>query len=43
MLNWLLRLRRMRGDARAAQLGPQAMGKRLGRRSLHRLVRRLFR
>ncbi|MBB3666685.1 hypothetical protein FHX47_000278 [Garicola koreensis] len=43
MLNWLLRLRRMRGDARAVRRGPQAMGKRAGRRGLHRLVRRLFR
>lgn len=43
MLNWLLRMRRMRGDVRAARRGPQAMGKRAGRRGLLRLVRQLFR
>lgn len=43
MLNWLLRARRLRGDARAVRRGPQAMGKRGGRRVLHRVVRRLFR
>lgn len=43
MLNLLLRMRRLRGDARAARSGPQAMGKRAGQRAAHRLVRRIFR
>lgn len=43
MLNFLLRLRRLRGDANAARRGPEAMGKRAGQRAMHRLVRRLFR
>ena len=43
MLNWLLRMRRLRGDARAVRRGPEAVGKRAGRRTAHRLVRRLFR
>lgn len=43
MFNKILRLRRLRGDMRAAQRGPQAMGKRMGQRGLIRLVRQLFR
>ncbi|SMY13248.1 hypothetical protein [Brevibacterium jeotgali] len=43
MLNFLLRLRRLRGDARAVRRGPEAMGKRAGRRAAHRIVSRLFR
>lgn len=43
MLNWLLRIRRFRGDARAAQRGPKVVGRRFGQRAAHRLVRRLFR
>ena len=43
MLNWLLRFRRMRGDARAASQGPKAMGKRAGRRGILQLVRRMLR
>lgn len=43
MLNWLLRLRRARGDARAVQRGPKSVGRRAARRGAHRLVRRLFR
>lgn len=43
MLNWLFKARRMRGDARAAQRGPEALGKRVGRRGAHRLLSRLLR
>ena len=43
MLRWLFRLRRIRGDARAARRGPKALGKRLLERKVTRLVRRLFR
>ncbi len=43
MLNFLLRMRRLRGDVRAARSGPGAVGKRAGRRAAHRLVNRLFR
>lgn len=43
MLNKLLKLRRMRGDARAVQRGPDAVAKRGARRGLRSLVRRLFR
>ncbi|MGO1284301.1 MAG: hypothetical protein ACTHWF_07755 [Brachybacterium sp.] len=43
MLNWLLRARRARGDVQAARRGPEAMGKRAGRRGAHRLLRRLLR
>lgn len=43
MLNWLLRIRRFRGDARDVQRGPESMGRRFGQRAVHRLVRRLFR
>lgn len=43
MLNLLLRIRRLRGDARAARSGPQAMGRRFGQRAAHRVVRRIFR
>ncbi|WP_260853660.1 hypothetical protein [Kocuria palustris] len=43
MLNWLFRARRMQGDVRAMRSGPQAYGKRLGRRSAHRLLSRLMR
>lgn len=43
MLNWLLRMRRYRGDVRAARSGPKAMGRRAGQRAAHRLVNRLFR
>lgn len=43
MLNWLLKARRMRGDVNAARSGPQAVGKRVGRRGAHRLLSRLLR
>lgn len=43
MLNWLIRMRRMRGDARAMRRGPEAMGRRAGKRGIMRLVRRLLR
>lgn len=43
MLNWLFRARRIQGDARAAQRGPEAFGKRMGRRGAHRLLSRLLR
>ncbi|WP_345077399.1 hypothetical protein [Brachybacterium paraconglomeratum] len=43
MLNWLFRARRLRGDVRVAQQGPQAVGKRAGRRAAHRLLSRLLR
>lgn len=43
MLNWLLRARRVRGDVQAARRGPEAMGRRVGRRTAHRLLRRLMR
>lgn len=43
MLNRLLRLRRARGDVRAVQRGPKAVGKRAARRQGHRMVRRFFR
>lgn len=43
MLRKLLKLQRLKGDARAASRGPKALGKRLTERAAHRLVRRLFR
>ncbi|HEX7352812.1 hypothetical protein [Brachybacterium sp.] len=43
MLNWLLRARRVRGDVRAAQQGPGAVSRRVGRRTAHRLLSRLLR
>ena len=43
MLRMLLKLQRLRGDARAASRGPKALGKRLLERRVLRLVRRLFR
>ncbi|GAA1292207.1 MULTISPECIES: hypothetical protein [Brachybacterium] len=43
MLNWLMRLRRASGDARAVSRGPEAVGKRAGRRTAHGLLRRLLR
>lgn len=43
MLKWLFRARRVRGDVRAAQRGPEAVGRRAGRRGAHRLLRRLLR
>ena len=43
MLNWLLKLRRLRGDARAVKRGPEAVGKRAGRRALNRAARRALR
>src|SRR5690625_5070071 len=43
MLNWLLRARRGRGDGRAARRGPEAVGRRVGRGSVRRLLRRLMR
>ena len=43
MLNWLMRLRRLNGDVRAARRGPNALGKRAGRRGIQRLVRRILR
>lgn len=43
MLRKLLKLRRIKGDVRAASRGPKALGKRLLERRVHRLVRRLFR
>jgi hypothetical protein len=36
MLNWLLKLRRARGDARAVKQGPEAVGKRAGRRAINK-------
>ncbi|GAA1486259.1 hypothetical protein [Brachybacterium fresconis] len=43
MLKWLFRARRAQGDVRAAQRGPEAVGKRVGRRTAHRLLSRLLR
>lgn len=43
MLNKLLRLRRLRGDARAVRGGPKSMGKRFGRKLAYRAVNRIFR
>ncbi len=43
MLRWLFKLRRIRGDARAARRGPKALGKRVLERKVVGLVRRLFR
>src|SRR5690625_7451823 len=43
MLNWLLRARRVRGDVRAARRGPEAVGRRVGRRRVRRLPRPLLR
>lgn len=40
MLNWLLKLRKVRGDARAVQKGPEAVGKRAGRRAVNKAARR---
>lgn len=43
MLNWLRKLRRVRGDARAVSQGPEAVGKRVGRRAINRAARRALR
>ncbi|MGO2313014.1 MAG: hypothetical protein ACTIMA_05135 [Brachybacterium tyrofermentans] len=43
MFGWLFRARRVKGDVNAARQGPEAVGKRVGRRSAHRLLRRLLR
>ena len=43
VLRWLLRMQRIRGDARAARRGPKVLGKRVLERGVVRLVRRLFR
>lgn len=43
MLRTILKLKRLKGDARAASRGPKALTKRLSERAVHRLVRRLFR
>lgn len=43
MLNWLFRARRVQGDVRAARQGPDAVGRRVGRRTAHRLLSRLLR
>jgi hypothetical protein len=43
MLNWLLKLRRVRGDARAVKQGPEAVGKRAGRRAINKAARRALR
>jgi hypothetical protein len=43
VLRWLFKLRRIRGDARAARRGPKVLGKRLLERGVLRLVRRLLR
>lgn len=43
MLNWLLKLRRVRGDARAVRKGPEAVGRRAGRRAVNRAARRALR
>ncbi len=43
VLRWLFKLRRIRGDARAARRGPKALGKRVLERKVIRLVRSLLR
>lgn len=42
-MNWLFRILRFRGDARAARRGPRAMAGRAGRRGISRLLRRFLR
>ncbi|WP_264674022.1 hypothetical protein [Brachybacterium subflavum] len=43
MLKWLRRIRRASGDARAVGKGPEAVGKRAGRRAAHKAVNRAIR
>lgn len=43
MLKTILKLKRLKGDVRAASRGPQALGKRLTERAVHRFVHKLFR
>ncbi|WP_276309462.1 hypothetical protein [Brachybacterium endophyticum] len=43
MLKWLLKLRRASGDAEAVSKGPEAVGKRAGRRAAHKAVNRAIR
>lgn len=43
MIGTLLKIKRVRGDVRAASRGPKALGKRLLERSIHRLIHRMFR
>jgi hypothetical protein len=43
MLKTLPKIKRIRGDVRAASLGLKALGKRLLERSVHRLIHKVFR
>jgi hypothetical protein len=43
MQNFLRRVLRFSGDARAVRRGPRAMGQRAGRRGLRQLLRRFMR
>ncbi|MFD4007173.1 hypothetical protein ACFU1Q_14435 [Brachybacterium paraconglomeratum] len=43
MLNWLWKLRRAQGDARAVKQGPEAVGKRAGRRAINKAAKRALR
>jgi hypothetical protein len=43
MLRIMLKIKRVKGDVRAASRGPKALGTRLLERSVHRLIHKVFR
>lgn len=42
MIKMLFKIQRLRNDARAASRGPEALGRRLTERAVHRLVHKLL-